>query len=154
VGEIGRMSPCIDWSCPVTVLFDRDVVYTSADAEEAVLSPVSAPRITYSPEWLTILFAVAHDANNVYDVLISSLVAVDATSVVFETLGDCDVAGNGSPLINFVHYCLLTVSKAELLNLVCGVLRGDKAGLAWATITAVAHWRALWTVGPATALVN
>ena len=154
MGEIGRMSPGIDWSCPVAVLFDRDVVYTSADAEEAIFSPVGAPRVTHSPEWLTVLFAVAYDANHVDDVLIASLVAVDAASVVFETLGDCDVAGNGAPLINFVHDSLLSVSKAELLNLVGGVLRGDKAGLAWAAITAVAHWRALWAVGPATALVN
>jgi len=115
---------------------------------------VGAPRVTDSPEWLTVLYAVAYNTNYVCDVMIASFVAIYATSVVMETLWGCDVAGNGASLINFVHYSLLSVSKSKLLNLVGGVLRGDKAGLAWATITAEAHGRALNAVSPSTALVN
>jgi hypothetical protein len=73
------------------------------------------------------------------DVLVAGLVAVNAASVVFQTLGDCDVAGERAALIKLVHNRFLSVSETELLHLVGRVLRGDKAGLPRAAISAVTH---------------
>ena len=46
---------------PSAVALDGDDVGTTADAEETLLTPVGAPRVSYQPVWTTILFAISDD---------------------------------------------------------------------------------------------
>ena len=53
--------PGVLGSSPGAVAFDTNVVGASADAEETILTPVGAPRVSDQPVWTTVLFAISDD---------------------------------------------------------------------------------------------
>lgn len=154
MSELLRLRPSIDWNGPVTILFNCDVVNTSADTEKAILTPVSAPRVAHPPEGLTVFFAITDHTDDVDNILVTCFITINATSIVFETLGDGDVACKGSALIKLVHYRHLSVSEAELGNFIGRILGRDKTSLARTTISTEAHGGAHLAIGPAATLVD
>ena len=48
-------SPSVFWSYPSAITFNCNVVHTAANTEETGFSPMSAPWVSYSPVFLTIL---------------------------------------------------------------------------------------------------
>jgi hypothetical protein len=115
---------------------------------------MSAPRVANSPERLSILFAVSNNANDVDHILVTGFVAINSTGIVFKTLGDGNIAGKWSALIEFIHNGLFAMSETKLLNLVGRILGGDEAGLAGTAVAAESHGGAFLTVGPTSALVD
>jgi len=77
--------------------------------------------------------------NNIH---VTSVVTVDATSVIIESLWHSDVASNGSSLVDLLHHVLLTLDVAKLINSICHVFVRDETGLTWVAVTANVHGRA------------
>jgi hypothetical protein len=64
------------------------------------------------------------------NVLVSSGILIDTSSIAFERIGNCDTAGNRTSLVYFLHHVLFSRDLAKLVNIVDFVLVRDEA---WAT---------------------
>jgi hypothetical protein len=77
------LSPGIFRSGPSAVGLDIDVVDTTANAEEAIFSPVRTPVITNAPVLLAILSdTVTNDGNIVSNPLVTSFVTENTASII------------------------------------------------------------------------
>lgn len=132
-------SPSINWSGPVAITLNGNVVCTSAHTEETLLTPVRTPGVSDSPELLTILYTVADNGNSVHDLHVTGGVAINSASVVFERLGNCNSSSNWSALVDFLQHSILAFDSTELVNVVDSVLGWDNASLAWAAVSANLH---------------
>jgi hypothetical protein len=140
------LSPSIFGSSPSTVSLDSDVVGATADAEETFLTPVGTPGVTYEPVLLTVLLTVTNDGDIVNNVLVTSIIAVDTTSVFLKSFWDSNTASNGTTLSDLLHHVLFTGNFTEFIDTIDKVLVGDDTGLTGAAVTANVHGRALLTV--------
>ena len=132
-------SPGVLHGGPGAVALNSDVVGASADAEETILTPVGAPRVTDQPVWAAVLLTVADDGDVVDDVQVTGVITVDTTSVVVKGLRHGNTASNGTSLVDLLLHVLLANDLAELFDIVGHVLVGDEASLTWVTVTADVH---------------
>ena len=147
-------SPGVLHGGPGAVALNSDVVGASADAEETILTPVGAPRVTDQPVWAAVLLTVADDGDGVDEVQVTRLVTVDATGVVLEGLRDGDSASDGTSLVDLLHHGLLALDLTELVDTVDHVLVGNEASLTWVAVTADVHGGASLTIVPAVGAVD
>ena len=147
------LRPCILWRGPGTVTLNIDVVSATADAEESIFTPVSAPRVTDKPIVIAILYTVANNRDIVNDFHIASIVAVDATSVVIESLGHRNTASDGTTLVNLLLHVLFTFKRGVFIDAIDVVLVGNEASLTRIAIAALDHGRTDLTIIMATSEV-
>jgi len=84
------------------ITLNTQVVLVHLDAEETVLTPVSAPRVAANPVLLAILsHTVANNRNFVVQVNKSELLRVDTTVVSFEIAGCLNAAADWTMLSKF-----------------------------------------------------
>ena len=148
------VSPGVNWCGPVAVALNSEVVNTSADAEETLLTPVGTPGVSHGPIWLAVLNTVTNDGHGMYNLHVSGGIAVNAASVIFKRLRNRNSGSNWTTLVDFLHHGLFAFYRAVLIELVDSVLRGYNASLARAAVSAVFHGRALLTVVVSTGLVD
>jgi hypothetical protein len=146
--------PVVNGDSPIAVRFNVEVVNTSDDSEETLLTPVGAPRVTNSPELDTVLNTVTNNGNNVVGIQESSLIVEDTTIVVIKGLVGSDLTSEGTTLVKFVLNSRFASDVAVLLNVVFVVLLGDDASFTGSAVSAVRHSRATNTVVPASTLVD
>lgn len=85
------ISPCVLGRGPGALALNKDIVDALADAEEALLSPVGAPRVADVPVLLAILGDTpTNDAHLVSCLRFDTIVTVDAAGVVVKGLRDGD----------------------------------------------------------------
>ena len=139
----GRMlllvSPGVLWSSPSTVALDVDVVGSSADTEETILTPVSSPGVSDEPVLLVVFNTIADDGDVVNNVHITSGITEDTSSVVLKGIWDGNTASDWSTLGNFLHHVLLAFDFTELGNTVDKVLIWDEASFARVAVAAMVH---------------
>lgn len=138
----------------MAIAFYSKVVDTSAYTEETLFTPMRTPRVSYSPEWLTILNTITNNRDSVDNLRVTSCIAIDATSVILEGLWDCNTACNWSALINFLQHVLLTRNISKFINVVYSILWWDNASLAWAAVSADFHSRAFLSIIVSKSLIN
>jgi len=130
------LSPGINWTGPGALTLDVQVVDSSDESEKSFFSPVGSPRVSDVPVFLTIFFSPSNNADNMIVLLSASVVDKDSMSVVLESIGDRNHAGNWSSLVNFLHDVSLTRHFVVLVNLVNVVRVWNKAGFTWITVSA------------------
>jgi len=150
------LTPCILRHNPGAVRLNIKVINTTANTEEAIFTPMTAPRVSNSPELLSLLsHTVANDADIVHDFHITGLIAEDTPFVVFfEFEGDSGTASDWTSLVDFLHHGVFAGDGAILFRVVHFVLFGDEAGFAGVAVSALHHGRAFFTVGVAAAEVD
>ena len=141
------ISPGIFRRTPGAAGLDSDVVDTLTDAEEALFTPLGSPRVTNIPELLPIVGDTPTDNGDLVSMVqISSIVTVDASSVVIEGLRDSHTACNGSTLVDFLHHVVLPADEVVFVDAVNSVLIRDEAGFTWVAIAAHIHGAANLTI--------
>ena len=102
------ISPRILWCGESTVALNVDVVDTTADTEEALLTPVSAPRVAHKPILLAVFLAVTYDRDIVNDFHITGVITIDTAGVVIKSLRHGNTASDRTTLVDLLHHVLLT----------------------------------------------
>lgn len=134
------ITPGVLWNTPGACALDGNVVDTLANADKALLTPVRAPRVPDVPELLTVFsLSPANNADFMDSVDITSVVTVDATSVVIKRLRDSNRASDGSTLVNFLHHLLLAADWAKLIDLEVAILVRDETSFTWVAVAADIH---------------
>ena len=139
-------SPGILWSGPGAVSLNGDVVDTSDDSDETLLTEVGTPRVSDGPVLGSVLNTVSNNRDIVDDVLITSLILEDSTSVVLKGSWDSNTAGNWTSLVDFLHHLLLTRNLTVLISVVDLVVVLVPAALAWGAVLAHDLLGALGTI--------
>jgi hypothetical protein len=127
-------------SDPRAVFFDSEVVSSSADLGETLVSPVLSPRVSHEPVLLSILDTVADDGDGVNLLLVSSGITVDSLSGEgLKGVRDGDSTGNRSTLCDFLHHVLLSLDVTVLVSSINLVLVGDEASFSRVAVSADLH---------------
>jgi len=134
-----RLRPGIFGRGPGAIRLNCDVVGATANAEETILTPVGTPGVSHEPEWLAILLTITDDTDIVDDLHITSVITVDASSVVIESLGDGDTAGQWTSLVQLLFHGLFACDGSEFIDTIDEVLIRHETRLTWATVTAHGH---------------
>jgi len=120
------VAPCINRCGPCAVRFNGNVIDTTNDADKAILTVVSTPRVTNGPVLCAILNSVADNGNVVNNVHITSCVLINASSITLKRVRYSDTACNGSTLVDFLHHGFFTRYWTKLINIVNSVLIWDE----------------------------
>ena len=132
-------SPGVLGGGPGAVTLNGDVVGATANTEETIFAPVCAPRVTHQPVRRTVLFAISDHRDVVHDFKVTRVVAVDASGVFLERIGNSNAASDGSSLCNLLLHVLFSADVTKLLNAVGEVAIGHAASFAGGAISAHVH---------------
>ena len=140
------LSPSVLNGGPSAVRLNSDIVNTSNDSHETVLTEVGTPGVSDSPVLDAILDTKSNNGDVVNDVLVTSLVLVDTTLVVLKVSWNCDTASNWTSLVDLLHHGLLARDLTVLIGVVDFVVVLVPAALRWGAVFAHDLLRALGTV--------
>jgi hypothetical protein len=132
-------SPGIGRGGPSAISLDSDVVGTSDNSNEALLTEVLSPRVPDSPVLGTVFDTITDDGDIMDNVLVTSLIFEDTRGVVLKSVRDSDTAGNRSTLVDLLHHGFLTRDLAILIDLVGIELIRDKASFTGHAVLALEH---------------
>ena len=88
---------------------------------------------------MSVFLAPSDDRNVVNLVHVTSIIAVDSSSVIFEGLWDGDSTSNWTSLVNLLHHCVLASDSAKLINSIDQVLVWHEACLARVAVSTDVH---------------
>jgi len=146
-------SPGVLRGCPGAVALNHDVVDTSDESEEAALTPASAPRVPNNPVLGSVLNSKAYNGYIVIDVSLVGGVDEDSSSVVQQSIRNCNTACDGTTLVDLLHHVLFSGHATELVNSIDVVSVWDEARGMRMAVLANGDWCALDAVVKSSSLV-
>jgi len=148
-------SPGVLGGDPRAVLLNGDVVCTSFDLGETLVTPVRSPGVSHEPVLLAVLDTVSDDGDGVDLLLVSGSIGVDSLSAEgLERIRDGDSTGDRSASGDLLHHVLLSLNITVLIGVVSLVSIGDEAGFSGVAVSAVLHGGALLSVVVTSSLVD
>jgi len=147
------VGPGISWCGPSAISLNSKVVLSSDKLHETLFSPVSTPRVSYEPEWSSVLFTISNETDLVDNIDITCLIFEDSRGIVLHSLCDGNTACNWASLVDLLHHGLLSREMSELINSVDQIFIWDETSL-MVTVFASADWRAFNAVIIASGLIN
>ena len=131
--------PCVLGSGPGTVALNCNVVYATADAEEALLTPVGAPRVANKQVWLIVLRSITNNRDVMGNLHVASIVTENATSVVMESIRHCNTASKRTALVQLLFHVFLAGDSSIFVNSIDHVLARDVASLTRVAVATHCH---------------
>ena len=148
------LGPGVLGDSPGAVALNGDVVGTTADTEETILTPVGSPGVSDEPVLVAILDTIADNGDIVDNLQVTSVITEDATIIGLKSLRDGDTTSERTSLVDFLHHVLFASDLTILFNAVGVVLGRNVAGLTWVAVTAHSHSGAAETVVVTTGLIG